>query len=1173
MLEAALVELETSPSAEGIQAVARALKDADEASIEAAFESQRISVLFEQMEGFEDEDKSEGTLKLQSLYLSAVKALMGKKEGLPRLCGAPQLVGKLALSLDSVEVSICTQVLELLAVLAVTSEAGYEAVRKSVEYFRLVKREAVRFESLVEALQSSKTPTPFKRDVMLFVNTLVNSAPDVEQRVEMRGELVRAGVLEAIERLKQETLAVSTAKGLADDAYELEVQLQVFETVLENDHRQCLASFSDSQEETRLDDVDALFETAKQHALDHDCHSQLLGLMQYLVAIPCFDPLGKEHWARILRSAHRAVLGVDDDFSLGFDDMKTLATWKKTLEQRSSRIDELDKANKTLDARVKELETLNTQLKQGGATAGGVDPKYDKYFKMLKMHIPKEAVVLKMQAAGLDPSVLDGGQQSTSSQAAAADGPPAEEKEPALKDDPRFKKYFTMLRSHIPRGAIEQKMLAEGVDVKILDMDPTKPAPKEPPVKDDPRYKKYFAMVKRRIPKQAVLNEMKKDGVDTAILDLDPDKPLPPATKTKGLAALLRRSPTKKEPSAPKKPNPKPRVAMKSLFWSKIPDDSRDKTVWKNLSDDDVELDLDALELDFAKQKKKSAEEEAAEKEKLEKQQEKKKVTLVDSKVSQNVGIVLHKLKMTNKAICRAIITVDLDAQKTELLLKAVPTPEDADAVADFKGDVTTLGRVELFFREIAAIPDIKPRLECMNFVHKLESSCATLDERLKTVTAACEQVSRSERLAKILEVVLRLGNYLNGGTGRGGVYGFKLDALSKLAAVKSLDNSRSLMNWLVTWCDAAGLSEFKDDFPDVEDASRCSLPQWQADFTQLESKIKLVGQHIAARRKTKLQDDNFVDVMTPFREQAAARAETLSRRFQATEQRFGALVASFGEDPKICGVEDFFKNTLGEFIAQFRKAQQQNDKRKAMEEKARQRELAAEKKAALKAAGEASENLVNDTVATLRSEAADDILAKLQGPRQRRQASRRMHEDDAEKSPALSSNDSPQSDRVRRFYNRVQGVRKESTAQRKLDAFRNRGREPAAWSQHQPRPPSSPHPTTPPGSSSSRVPSDAPASDTPTDAVPRRPDSHEASSAAGIEGPRRASRKASVDTQPELMQRLAGVDSPPKPPVLAPSPGGPSPGGPAQQQGGELLAKLQKMKGRKKKAPAPPPA
>lgn len=37
----------------------------------------------------------------------------------------------------------------------------------------------------------------------------------------------------------------------------------------------------------------------------------------------------------------------------------------------------------------------------------GEDPRYRKFFKMLTMHVPKDAVAAKMEASGLDPSILD----------------------------------------------------------------------------------------------------------------------------------------------------------------------------------------------------------------------------------------------------------------------------------------------------------------------------------------------------------------------------------------------------------------------------------------------------------------------------------------------------------------------------------------------------------------------------------------------------------------------------------------------------------------------------------------------------------------------------------------------------------------------------------------------
>ena len=58
---------------------------------------------------------------------------------------------------------------------------------------------------------------------MLFLNTLVNSAPTLEERVEIRADLMYTGLLEGIEQLKALTSdeAVGTSE-LSDEHYELD---------------------------------------------------------------------------------------------------------------------------------------------------------------------------------------------------------------------------------------------------------------------------------------------------------------------------------------------------------------------------------------------------------------------------------------------------------------------------------------------------------------------------------------------------------------------------------------------------------------------------------------------------------------------------------------------------------------------------------------------------------------------------------------------------------------------------------------------------------------------------------------------------------------------------------------------------------------------------------------
>lgn len=64
-----------------------------------------------------------------------------------------------------------------------------------------------------------------------------------------------------------------------------------------------------------------------------------------------------------------------------------------------------------------------------------------------------------------------------------------------------------------------------------------------------------------------------------------------------------------------------------------------------------------------------------------------------------------------------------------------------------------------------------------------------------------------SANLNKILEIILGIGNYLNGGTFRGSAYGFKLSTVAELLSFKTNSGS-TMMEYLVTFC--------RKQYPDV---------------------------------------------------------------------------------------------------------------------------------------------------------------------------------------------------------------------------------------------------------------------------------------------------------------------------------------------------------------------
>ncbi|CAM9609890.1 unnamed protein product, partial [Sphacelaria rigidula] len=193
-------------------------------------------------------------------------------------------------------------------------------------------------------------------------------------------------------------------------------------------------------------------------------------------------------------------------------------------------------------------------------------PDYFKFFKMIKMGMPRGAALQAMVKAGVDQTILDTpdalfplpAHDSAATSAPAAPTAPAAPSMIAAKDHPDYFKFFKMLKMGLPRGAALQAMAKAGVDQAILDTPdalfpappgekeaaPTSAAPTAPAApsmiaaKDHPDYFKFFKMLKMGLPRGAALQAMAKAGVDQAILDT-PDAlfPAPPGEGTATPAA------------------------------------------------------------------------------------------------------------------------------------------------------------------------------------------------------------------------------------------------------------------------------------------------------------------------------------------------------------------------------------------------------------------------------------------------------------------------------------------------------------------------------------------------------------------------------------------------------------------------------------------------------------
>lgn len=84
---------------------------------------------------------------------------------------------------------------------------------------------------------------------------------------------------------------------------------------------------------------------------------------------------------------------------------------------------------------------------------------------------------------------------------------------------------------------------------------------------------------------------------------------------------------------------------------------------------------------------------------------------------------------------------------------------------------------------QISTIKRLLPRLRSLSFMLRYEELVQDIKPDIVAATAACEEVKSSKKFARILELILLLGNYMNSGSKNGQAFGFEISFLTKVCS------------------------------------------------------------------------------------------------------------------------------------------------------------------------------------------------------------------------------------------------------------------------------------------------------------------------------------------------------------------------------------------------------
>ncbi|KAI8801136.1 hypothetical protein BJ742DRAFT_39650 [Cladochytrium replicatum] len=455
-----------------------------------------------------------------------------------------------------------------------------------------------------------------------------------------------------------------------------------------------------------------------------------------------------------------------------------------------------------------------------------------------------------------------------------------------------------------------------------------------------------------------------------------------------------------------------PSVKLKNLQWEKLPDLVLGSTIWSRpisieigsangktpraLSPNDLEDTLDSLGIfrdvehkfcaasqPILKQSGSSTSEDSVgspslgQRAKEQKAASPQTISIIDGKKAQNIMIMLERHKRGSIAdIRRAVYTVD-EETLTEPVVKQLigfyPSKEEAAALKTHAGNPRVLRPAERFLLELLHIDSCEQRLQGILFKVSFAERSSQLERDGTALLSGLECVLQSEKFPRLLKIILALGNFINTGTNRGQVKGFRVDSINKLGDTKTSDGTSSLLHFVCGFVEEKFLPllDFVKEFRDLERACGVSYVSLMEDLRDIKaglSQLSLFVQSLKAKlpRRDSVADsavdlrasgdhspnhssDKFLEVMEPFLETATKNFRKIQEMIAHCDRNYAELRSLYGEPKTSKRSPDEFLHVFQTFSQSFKNALEENHKEKQRRESEERRAKYQEERNALR--------------------------------------------------------------------------------------------------------------------------------------------------------------------------------------------------------------------------------
>ncbi|XP_029533616.1 formin-like protein 2 isoform X1 [Oncorhynchus nerka] len=307
------------------------------------------------------------------------------------------------------------------------------------------------------------------------------------------------------------------------------------------------------------------------------------------------------------------------------------------------------------------------------------------------------------------------------------------------------------------------------------------------------------------------------------------------------------------------------------------------------------------------------------------------KVALLDANRAKNMAITLRKVGKAPEEICKAIQLFDLrtlSVDYVECLMRFLPTENEVKIMRQYEKErkpVEALTDEDRFMMHFSKIERLMQKMTIMAFIGNFCESIQMLTPQLHAIIAASVSIKSSQKLKKILEIILALGNYMNSSK-RGAVYGFKLQSLDLLLDTKSTDRKMTLLHYIANVVKEKyqQVNLFYNELHYVEKAAAVSLENVLLDVKELQRGMDLT------KREYSMHGHNTM--LKDFITHNEGKLRKLQDDAKIAQDAFDEAVKFFGENSKTTPPSVFFP-VFVRFVKAYRQAEEDNEQKKRAEQ------------------------------------------------------------------------------------------------------------------------------------------------------------------------------------------------------------------------------------------------